>query len=196
MEEIAELRARAEQGDAEAQFALAVRYDNAEGLPRDPVAAANWYRFAADSGHGLGQLHLGLMFNVGDVGFERDDKEAAAWFLKAAEQGISDAQFNLGLMYYNAEGVEQDDALAFKWFSAAAEQGHAKAQFNLGALYTNGHGVEEDHEAAYKLWLIASMQGEPNANANLAMMREKLSVEQADAAQSAAVHWFNEQLNH
>jgi TPR repeat protein len=65
------LRAKAEGGDADAQFALALLYDNADGVPRDPVAAANWYRFAAEQSHALAQLHLGLMLNAGDVGFER-----------------------------------------------------------------------------------------------------------------------------
>jgi TPR repeat protein len=196
MTDIKALHAQARSGDPEAQFALGVCYDNADGVPRDPVAAANWYRFAADSGHALAQFHLGLMLNAGDVGFERDDEEAAIWFRKAAEQGIADAQFNLGLMYYNAEGVEQDDAAAFRWFSQAAEQGHAKACFNLGALYVNGHGVSVDNAAAYRLWLMASMQGDPNANANLAMLRQRLSAEQAEVIQAAVVEWFNEQQLH
>lgn len=185
------LQTAARQGDPDAQFRLGVCCDNADGLPRDPVAAANWYRFAGEQGHGLAQLHLGLMFNAGDVGFERDDAEAAKWFRLAAAQGLADAQFNLGLMYYNAEGVEQSDADAFRWFQKAAAQGHPKAQFNLGVLYANGHGVEQDCTEAYRLWLLAVMQGDPNANANIAMMRSKLNAEQAEAAQTAATEWFN-----
>jgi TPR repeat protein len=191
MNAIDELRCRASEGDAEAQFQLALRYDNADGLPRDPVAAANWYRFAAEQMHALAQFHLGLMFNAGDVGFERDDAEAAGWFLKAARQGLADAQFNLGLMHYNAEGVEQNDAEAFRWFTAAADQGHAKAQFNLGVLYTNGHGCDVNHTEAYRLWLMAVVQGDANARANIAMLREKLTAAEAEQAQAAAVDWAN-----
>ena len=106
---------------------------------------------------------------------------------------MADAQFNLGLMNYNAEGVENNDDLAYRWFSAAAEQGHAKAQFNLGVLYANGHGVAASDTEAYRLWLMASMQGDPNANANLAMMRDRISSDEADAAQTAAVEWVNKQ---
>ena len=191
MNDIASLQSLAAQGDTEARFQLGVCYDNAQGVSRDPVAAANWYRFAAEQGHGLAQLHLGLMLNAGDVGFERDDIEAAKWFLKAAEQDVADAQFNLGLMYYNAEGVEHSDVEAFRWFSAAAGQAHAKAQFNLGALYANGHGVEQSFPEAYRLWLMAGMQGDENANANLEMMRGKVSAGEAEASQAAAVEWFN-----
>ena len=108
---------------------------------------------------------------------------------------MADAQFNLGLMYYTAEGVEQNDGEAFRWFAAAVEQGHAKAQFNLGVLYANGHGCETDNIAAYQFWLMAVMQGDANANANIAMMRDKLTAEQADAAQASAVEWANQHLN-
>jgi len=37
------------------------------------------------------------------------------------------------------------------------------------------------------------MQGDPNANANLAMMRDRISSDEADAAQTAAVEWVNKQ---
>ncbi len=99
------LKQLAQAGDADAQFQIALRLDNGENDKRDPVAAANWYRHATEQGHPQAQLHLGLMLNTGDTGFERNDAEAADWFRKAARQGLADAQFNLGLMHYNAEGV-------------------------------------------------------------------------------------------
>jgi hypothetical protein len=194
MPDISMLQVAARQGSSEAQFQLALRFDNAEGVPRDPVAAANWYRFAAEQRHALAQFHLGLMLHAGDVGLARDDRAAANWFARAAEQGLADAQFNLGLMYYNAEGVEQSDTLARNWFHAAAEQGHAKAQFNLGALYANGQGVEQNYPEAYKLWLLAIMQGDANAHANIAMLRGKLTDEEAVIAQAEAVDWTNARL--
>jgi TPR repeat protein len=191
MTEFERLQVAAQAGDVEAQYKLGMTYDNGEGVKRDPVAAANWYRFAAEQGYELAQLHLGLMLNTGDTAFERDDADAARWFLKAAEQGLADAQFNLALMHYNAEGIEQDDRAAFRWFEAAARQGHAKAQFNLGALYANGHGVEKDNIEAYKWWLLAVMQGDFNANENIETIREQLSAEEVESAQAAVVDWFN-----
>jgi TPR repeat protein len=182
----------ARSGDAERQFQLAVIYDNGDGVKRDPVAAANWYRHAAEQGHSLAQLHLGLMLNAGDTAFERNDAEAAGWFLQAAEQGLCDAQFNIGLMYYNAEGVEQNDPEAFRWFDAAARQGNPKAQFNLGVMYANGHGTPTNFVEAYTWWLLAIMQGDPNAHANIEMMREKLSAEESGHAQTVAAERFNE----
>ena len=49
--EIDALRARAEQGDAEAQFNLGVMYSNGEGVPQDDAEAVRWYRLAAAQGY-------------------------------------------------------------------------------------------------------------------------------------------------
>ena len=44
--EVAELRARAEQGDAYAQFDLGVMYDTGRGVPQDYVQAHMWRNLA------------------------------------------------------------------------------------------------------------------------------------------------------
>ena len=46
---------------------------------------------------------------------------------------------------------------------------------------------------AYELWWRATMQGDANANANIGMMRSKLTDDEAEAAQAAAVEWINQQ---
>ena len=40
----------AEQGDADAQFDLAMMYDHGEGVPQGEQEAVKWYRMAADQG--------------------------------------------------------------------------------------------------------------------------------------------------
>ena len=49
-----ELRRRAEQGDAEAQFSLGFRYGEGEGVPEDRQEALKWWRKAAEQGHAMG----------------------------------------------------------------------------------------------------------------------------------------------
>ena len=46
--ELDELRARAEQGDADAQADLGFRYSQGSGVREDDVEAVRWYRLAAD----------------------------------------------------------------------------------------------------------------------------------------------------
>ena len=48
---LAELRARAEAGDAASQFNLGFRYATGEGVPEDDAEAARWFRLAAEQGH-------------------------------------------------------------------------------------------------------------------------------------------------
>ena len=45
------IRPLADQGDANAQFNLGVRYDNGEGVPRNYVNAYMWFNLAAAQGY-------------------------------------------------------------------------------------------------------------------------------------------------
>ena len=101
---LADLRARAEAGDAEAQYNLGMMYGNGRGVPQDDIEAVAWFRLAAEQGHAPAQNNLGVMYSEGE-GVPQDDAEAVAWFHRAAEAGEASAQYNLGVMYYNGRGV-------------------------------------------------------------------------------------------
>ena len=122
-------RAQADGGDADAQFALGLKYGNGEGDLQDFPQAAQWYRKAADQNHALAQFNLGIMYAKGQ-GMPRDDAEAVMWIRKAAEGGDAGAQFNLGARYHRASLRDvQMDAVesrieAYKWFQLAAAQGY------------------------------------------------------------------------
>ena len=118
--------------DAEEQFQLGKRYFEGNGVFKDEVEAAKWFRLAAEQGHVEAQLQLGLFYHKGFGGVIKNDAQAVIWYQKAAEQGNAEAQNNLGMRYNRGEGVYEDKAEAVKWFRLAAEQGYAKAQFNLG----------------------------------------------------------------
>ena len=49
----------AQQGDAKAQFKLALCYDDGTGVPQDKALAAQWYTKAAEQGHVKAQVKLG-----------------------------------------------------------------------------------------------------------------------------------------
>jgi TPR repeat protein len=117
-----EVRTSAEQGDATAQYNLAVAYDSGESVPQDYAEAVKWYRKAADQGYPSAQSNLGNMYENGR-GVQQNPLEAAKWYRKAAEQGLAAAQYNLGIMYANGQGVPRDAAESTKWFRKAAEHG-------------------------------------------------------------------------
>ena len=89
--EVEELRARAEQGDATAQFNLAVMYHKGKGVPQDYAEAAKWYRKAAEQGHADAQYNLGNMYGKGQ-GVPQDYVQAHMWFNLAAAQGAARGQ--------------------------------------------------------------------------------------------------------
>lgn len=122
------LRAKALDGDAEAQFNLGCCYDNGEGvMAADKREAAKWFRMAAEQGHAKAQYNLGVCYGKGE-GVAEDMSEAVKWFRKAAEQNDSNAQYNLGVFYYNGEGVDSDINAAEYWFSLSAGNGNERAK--------------------------------------------------------------------
>jgi soluble lytic murein transglycosylase-like protein len=88
---------KANQGDADAQFNLALLYYTGVGIPRDPKQAVYWYIKAAEQGHVNAQYKLGSLYLDGD-GKEvpQDLKQAFFWYTKAADQGHYFAQENRG----------------------------------------------------------------------------------------------------
>ena len=112
--EVEQLRARAEQGDADAQFNLGCVYDNGEGVAQDVREAARWFRLAADQGHTDAQYLLGAKYDYGR-GVGQDDREAVRLYRLAADQGCESAQRTLGGMYRDGRGVAQDDREAAHW---------------------------------------------------------------------------------
>ena len=112
------LRARAEQGDAEAQFNLGVMYAAGRAVPQDDAEAVRWYRLAAEQGPAQAQRRLGLMYFRGRS-VPQDGAEAVRWWRLAAEQGDAYAQRNLGIVYDRGRGVPQDDVRAHMWLNLA-----------------------------------------------------------------------------
>ena len=62
---LAELKSRAEKGDAAAQTTLAWLHYRGEGAAKDDVESMKWYRKAAEQGDPKGQFILGAMYAVG-----------------------------------------------------------------------------------------------------------------------------------
>ena len=80
-----DLRALAEQGDAEAQHNLGIMYVDGRGVSQDYPEAVRWWRLAADQGVAGAQHNLGLMYANGQ-GVPQNYVEAHMWFNLAAAQ--------------------------------------------------------------------------------------------------------------
>ena len=86
-----ELLSLAEEGNAEAQFRLAVMHEYVRGSLGNPLEAFHWYRKAAESGHPKAQVQLAIHYRDGII-VGRNLVEAYAWFDNAAGQGIENAE--------------------------------------------------------------------------------------------------------
>jgi TPR repeat protein len=70
------------QGNASAEYELALKYANGSGIAKDYVQAAHLFKQAADQGHSWASYFLGVMYANGD-GVEKDDVQAAHWLQKS-----------------------------------------------------------------------------------------------------------------
>ncbi len=159
----------AKEGNAFAQYNIAVMYAQGLGVEKNEAEAVKWYRKAAEQGDPDAQTNLGLMYANGR-GISQDYQEAMKWYLKAAEKGNAFAQNNIGSLYFNGHGVAKDDKKAVEWYRKAATQGLAIAQNSLGGMYVKGWGVEKDvNEGLGWLWKAAN-QGHTEAQKNVYAM--------------------------
>lgn len=191
---IAELRNRANAGEAAAQHDLGVAHLFGHGVEKDEGQAVLWFHRAAEQGHGASQFELGRAYWLG-VGVEKDDARAVLWFRGASGQGHAEAQFHLAWAYDCSLGVVKDGALAVLWYTKAAEQGHAEAQFELGIDRAYGFELPQDYVEAYKWLTLATLHAGQvvDRRRRFADSRDAVAEKMSDAeiaeAQKRAKEW-------
>lgn len=176
--------ARAEQGDAEAQFAVGnAFFHGGHAIQKDLNQVFNWWLMAAENGHVAAQVSVADSFMYGRFA-EPDVEEALFWYTEAANADDPYAQYqlgkyyitgtvtpdvdmefdeNYGRRYFTVFDSDHDFELAVTWFRKAAEAGNTNARFELGKCYYHGIGVPEDSEEAYKWFAHASGDGHNEA---------------------------------
>lgn len=86
-----EIKAKAENGDAEAQSNLGYCYLTGNGVAQDYAESAKWYGKAAEQNHAEAQYSLCSCYGNGQ-GVTRDYVAAYKWCLLALAQGDEDAR--------------------------------------------------------------------------------------------------------
>ena len=119
--QIDELQSAAEQGSAEDQYNLGMRYENA--LRKDHREAVRWYRVAATQRHVGAFYRLCVLSDIGR-GMPQDYQEALRWCRLAADRGHGQAMFLIATYYAKARGVPKDVVQAYQWYNLAAANGH------------------------------------------------------------------------
>jgi len=141
---------QAQAGQPEAQYLVALAYEEGRLVTRDDAAAASWMLKSAEQEYVPAQAGMGQLYIVGahDNGPIPHRADAEKWFRLAAAQGDADAQFWLGKAYQRGWFGGLDDREAFQWLTKAATQGLPNAQFSLGQMYEDGEGVPENDSLA------------------------------------------------
>lgn len=156
--QFAATKARAEQGDAQAQLRLASCYSDGTGVSKDLRKAANWLRKAAEQGVPRAQFFLALAYSDGR-GVKTNAAEAVYWLMKAAQQGMVEAELELGSWYSRGQNVSENPVEAVTWFRRAAEQNSPEANYRIGQCYLQGVGVPKELPEAVQWTTKAAVQG-------------------------------------
>jgi hypothetical protein len=109
---------RAGAADSIAQYEMALRYADGEGVPQNYRDAMAWFSKAAANGNDKAEWRLGLGYIKG-IGVPHDERKAAIWFKRAANHGNIRAQSALSDLYLNGRGVPRDYVRAYTWAAIA-----------------------------------------------------------------------------
>jgi hypothetical protein len=109
---------RAGAADSIAQYEMALRYADGEGVPQNYRDAMAWFSKAAANGNDKAEWKIGLGYIKG-IGVPHDERKAAVWFKRAANNGNIRAQSALSDLYLNGRGVPRDYVRAYTWATIA-----------------------------------------------------------------------------
>jgi hypothetical protein len=162
-------RKAAEQGDVEAQKAIAICYLEEKGVPQNMNEeqiideAMKWLQKAVLQGDAEAIYMYGTCFELGLRGYPVDYAIVAAAYARAAKLGFAPAQYSLGRLYLEGPGigVKRNATKAVEWFLKAAEQGLSEAQERLAKCYEQGIGVNKDMKEAEK-WARRALESYRN----------------------------------
>jgi hypothetical protein len=158
------LRRGAENGNLDAQFQLAKRYQMGIGVPKDAAEAFKWMQKASQhdqtqSSRVSDALYdLALMYEKGE-GVPQDLSEARNLFLQAAAGYQSDATFRVGQMYEKGDGVPQDDREAAEFYANKIHNYNYPDKYPNGFVEYSGPGSGAV-ESLFNLW--SQGRGFPN----------------------------------
>lgn len=172
--EALKLRARADQGDAEAQFELGRQYLIGKSVEKQSYEmAAYWYQKAAAQTNADALLHLGMLYCKG-LGVPCDQQKGLELIRQAGDQGDAKLQYLIGVMFGTKDEklLPYDPAEAAYWFHEAALQSHVESQKYLGVMYYFGKGVQRDFVEAARWLQEPAEQGDMKAQRLLGSMYE------------------------
>jgi hypothetical protein len=112
------LRQQAILRDRNAQYQLALHYQQGQGVKADPKQSFYWMEQAAENGHKQAQLQVANAYLNGSAGTAPDKTQAIYWLTRLATQGDTTAQFKLGQLYEQVADLS-GETQALIWYRIA-----------------------------------------------------------------------------
>lgn len=144
---------KANNGDSEAQFMIALYYTDV-----DPniVKFKTWIEKAASLNHSGALCLIAQCYAVGDYGFEQDEEKALKYArLSASLNNVQAISMMFDVYRVGMFGVKKDDSQAVYWIGKGARLGDAYSQYWFGIMLMNGVGCLKDEQQGL-LWLQKS----------------------------------------
>lgn len=185
------LIAKAQEGDAEAQYQLGLLYFNGQGIIHSWTEAIKWFSLSADQGNANALYQLGLLYKQSLNETLRLPPEVIGCWREAAKRGDADAQNELGECYYRGLGVEESKTEAVKWWQKAADQGHADAQIRLGDFYVDSNKTESEKWYNLGLEQYRKLATQGNADALIKLGNCYYYGSGVEESETEAKKWYN-----
>lgn len=149
LENIEELKIKADMGDIEAGVRFASCYITAEEEVSEQIEhlVKGYLEKAVDDKNAMAMKLIGDMYSTGRF-VEPDNNKAAFWYEKAKENGVEEAVQLLEDLSMGAEDFEE----RVQRCSKAAEAGDSAGYIGLGDIYLEGRYMERKPEEAFNCY--------------------------------------------
>ena len=136
---VLQLEEEAEEGSAEAQFALGNYYfviEKENSKEANNKIALKWYEKAAESKLVESEYNVACFYMNG-LGTDKNEEKAFEWYEKAAEQGHVESLLCVALCYEHGMGTNKDEEKAFNILKSLEDKNNLNAIYCLGIFYEN-----------------------------------------------------------
>ena len=153
---IAELQQKANEGDAQAQFDLALCYANGKDIEKNEELAFDWLKKAAEQGWDDAEIRLANSYAQG-LGVEKSEVNAFKWYAKAAAKGDSESLALINECFNNEVVVKKNYKPYFWKNNEESRQNRIDEKYWLSEEFLNLSNQEKIALLAYH-WVYKSAQ--------------------------------------
>lgn len=114
----------------------------AGGVAVDAVAAADWFRQAAEKGLDWGMYNYANLLTTGN-GVSQDQVAALGWYRRAAETGHAKSLNLVGRFYEEGIAVAADKTMAFAYYRQSAHGGDFRGQYSYATMLAERGSINE-----------------------------------------------------